>query len=241
VSVKLRERGVRAVLLDIEGTTTPIAFVYDQLFPYARARLNAYLRSHASEDETRDVLRVLRDEWQEDARTKQEPPPWAFADMPAAACYLEWLMDRDRKSPSLKRVQGHIWQSGFQAGELRTELFPDVAPAFSRWKGSGLEVAIYSSGSVLAQKLIFGDLLPYISGFFDTSVGAKRSADSYRRIASELQLPSKQILFVSDVLEELNAALDAGFQSLLAVRPGNKPIDGSSSNEAIASFDEIQM
>ena len=239
MTFRLRERGVRVVLLDIEGTTTPMSFVYDVLFPYARERLTGYLRAHASEDELRDVLATLRVEWHEDARKGQEPPPWALADIPAAARYLEWLMERDRKSPALKRIQGEIWKSGFDAGHLRGELFPDVLPAFTRWKASGVDIAIYSSGSVLAQTLIFSDALPQISAFFDTAVGPKRSVESYRRIADELRHPAEQILFVSDVAEELNAALDARCQILLAVRPGNRPIEGSETLDEVSSFDQI--
>ena len=227
------------MLLDIEGTTTPMSFVYDVLFPYARERLSAYLRAHASEDQLRDVLATLRVEWHEDARKGEQPPDWALADVPAAARYLDWLMGRDRKSPSLKRIQGEIWKAGFDAGELRGELFPDVAPALRRWKDGGVDIAIYSSGSVLAQKLIFADLLPFISAFFDTAVGPKRSVDSYRRIAQEAKRPAEQILFVSDVAEELNAALDAGCQILLAVRPGNRPVEGPETLDEISSFDEI--
>jgi enolase-phosphatase E1 len=240
VSIRLRERGVDAVLLDVEGTTTPMAYVYDVLFPYARARLSAYLKAHVADEETRDLLATLRVEWQEDARKGEEPPPWAFADVPAAARYLDWLMDRDRKSPSLKRIQGEIWKDGFASGELRPDLFADVAPAFAEWKAAGIEIAIYSSGSVLAQKLIFREHLPHISAFFDTSVGPKRSIDSYRRIADELQRPPERILFVSDVPEELNAALDAGMQIVLAVRPGNRPVDGPDSLEEVSSFGELQ-
>jgi len=239
VRFRLDDHGVRLVLLDIEGTTTPMSFVYDVLFPYARKRLSVYLRAHASEDELRDVLATLRIEWHEDARKGEQPPDWALADVPAAARYLDWLMDRDRKSPSLKRIQGEIWKAGFDAGELRGELFPDVAPALRRWKDGGIDIAIYSSGSVLAQKLIFADLLPFISAFFDTAVGPKRSVDSYRRIAQEAKRPAEQILFVSDVAEELNAALDAGCQILLAVRPGNRPVEGPETLDEISSFDEI--
>jgi len=239
VSFSLREHGVTSVLLDIEGTTTPMAFVYDVLFPYARARLNGFLRGHAWEDQLRDTLATLRIEWLEDARQGEEPPDWAVADIPAAARYLEWLMERDRKSPSLKRIQGEIWQTGFQSGELRGDLFPDVAPALARWKTGGVGIAIYSSGSVLAQRLIFGGLTPFISAFFDTAVGPKRSVDSYRRIARELGKKPEEILFVSDVPEELNAALDAGFQILLAVRPGNREVEGPQSIDEVASFDEI--
>ncbi len=236
----LSAHGVSLVLLDIEGTTTPMTFVYEVLFPYARARLSGYLRAHIAEEELRDVLATLRVEWQEDARKGEEPPPWALADVPAAARYLEWLMERDRKSPSLKRIQGEIWRGGFASGELRAELFEDVAPAFRRWKESGVDIAIYSSGSVLAQRLIFGDLLPFVSAFFDTGVGPKRSPDSYREIAKETGRNAAEVLFVSDVPEELNAALDAGMQILLAVRPGNRPVDGPSSLDQITSFDEVQ-
>ena len=239
MALRLTEHGVRVVLLDIEGTTTPIAFVYDVLFPYARARLSSYLRAHASEDELRDVLATLRVEWHEDARKGEQPPDWAVADVPAAARYLDWLMDRDRKSPSLKRIQGEIWKAGFDAGELRGELLPDVAPAFARWKESGVDVAIYSSGSVVAQKLIFAGVLASITAFFDTAVGPKRSVGSFHRIAQELARSPDQILFVSDTPEELNAALDAGCQILLAVRPGNRPVDGPETLDEVSSFDEI--
>ena len=216
-----------------------MAFVYDVLFPYARERLSAYLRAHIAEEELRDVLATLRVEWQEDARKGEDPPPWALADVPAAARYLEWLMERDRKSPSLKRIQGWIWQEGFTRGELRGDLFPDVVPAFTRWTASGFYIAIYSSGSVLAQQLIFAGQLASIAAFFDTAVGPKRSVESYTRIAKELGKPAKEILFVSDVPEELNAALDAGMQIVLAVRPGNREVDGPDSLERIATFDEL--
>jgi enolase-phosphatase E1 len=244
VTFTLRDHGVTLVLLDIEGTTTPMAFVYDVLFPYARAGLGTHLRAHASEDALRDVLATLRVEWQEDAKRGEQPPDWSHADIPAAARYLEWLMDRDRKSPSLKRIQGEIWEAGFRSGELRGEIFPDVAPALARWRAGGIDIAIYSSGSTLAQRLIFGatpagDLTPLIVRFFDTGVGPKRSVDSYRRIATEVGRAPREMLFVSDVPEELNAALDAGCQILLAVRPGNRSVDGPESLDEIASFDEI--
>jgi len=244
VTFSLREHGVDLVLLDIEGTTTPMSFVYDVLFPYARARLASYAQQHAAEEALRDTVATLRVEWLEDVRTGEAPPAWPKGDFAAAAGYLAWLMDRDRKSPSLKRIQGEIWETGFRDGALRGDLFSDVAPAFERWKASGAEIAIYSSGSVQAQRLIFGhasagDLTPVISRFFDTAVGPKRSVESYGRIAGELGRQPQRILFVSDVAEELNAALDAGCQILLAVRPGNGPVEGPESLDAISSFDEI--
>jgi len=243
VIVDSGERRIRAILLDIEGTTTPIAFVHDVLFPYARARLNAYLRAHAGEDELRGVLATLRVEWLEDAKAKLEPPPWALADLPAAARYLEWLMDRDRKSPGLKRLQGDIWRAGYRDGTLKGEVFPDVPPALKRWKAAGLDVAIYSSGSVAAQKMLFGttsygDLTTLVTGFFDTGVGPKIASDSYYRIASAEGREPARILFLSDVPAELEAARAAGCQALLTVRPGNAPTN--TPVETIQTFDEIQ-
>jgi enolase-phosphatase E1 len=246
VTFRLREHGVDVVLLDIEGTTTPIAFVHEALYSYARERLYPYLRAHFVEDRVRDLLTTLRVEWQEDARTKQEPPPWALADIPAAARYLEWLMDRDRKSPSLKRLQAEIWAGGFRDGTLRGEVFADVPPALRRWRDAGVGVAIYSSGSVLAQKMLFGttpqgDLTRLLTGFFDTAVGPKVATDSYRRIASSIGFEPERILFLSDVPAELDAARAAGCQVLLTVRPGNQPVKDARTDGTIRSFDEIEM
>jgi enolase-phosphatase E1 len=244
VTFGLREHGIRVVLLDIEGTTTPIAFVHDVLFSYARARLNAYLRAHAAEDELRGVIATLRVEWLEDAKAKLEPPAWALADLPAAARYLEWLMDRDRKSPGLKRIQGEIWRSGYRDGTLKGDVFADVPPALKRWRAAGVDVAIYSSGSVAAQKMLFGttpygDLTAFLTGFFDTAVGPKVATDSYCRISSALGCEPIRMLFLSDVSSELDAARSAGCQALLTVRPGNQPVEKAATGDVIRSFDEI--
>ena len=242
----LREHDVRLVLLDIEGTTTPIAFVHDVLFQYARARLNAYLRAHAAEDELRGVVATLRVEWLEDAKAKLEPPAWALADLPAAARYLDWLMDRDRKSPGLKRLQGDIWRAGYRDGTLKGEVFADVPLALKRWRDAGLDVAIYSSGSVAAQKMLFsttahGDLTAFLTGFFDTAIGPKIATDSYCRIASVTGREPARILFLSDAPAELAAARAGGCQVLLAVRPGNQPVKEEPADRVIRSFEEIQM
>src|SRR5262249_24778172 len=154
-------------------------------------------------------------------------------DLPAAARYLEWLMDRDRKSPGLKRLQGDIWRAGYRDGTLKGEVFPDVPAALKRWKAAGLVVAIYSSGSVAAQKMLFGttadgDLTSLLAGFFDTAVGPKMATDSYCRIASMMGLETARILFLSDAPAELEAARVAGCQTLLTVRPGNAPANESS-------------
>ncbi len=243
MTFRLKDRGVRAILLDIEGTTTPLAFVYDVLFPFARAHLREYLQEHAGSEVVRDALDRLREEWRADVAARQDPPEWADDALVPAVAYLEWLMDRDLKSPALKLLQGYVWEGGYRSGVLKGLVFPDVRPAFERWRGVPVTIAIYSSGSVLAQRLLFGatpdgDLTPFISGFFDTGAGKKTSPESYRRIAGALGHAAAEVLFVSDVPAELDAARSAGCQVLLAERPGNRAVTASDA-ETINSFDEI--
>jgi enolase-phosphatase E1 len=243
VTFRLKDRGVRAILLDIEGTTTPVAFVYDVLFPFARAHLREYLQAHADSDPVRDALDRLREEWRADVAARQDPPEWPDDALMPAVAYLEWLMDRDLKSPALKLLQGYIWEGGYRSGVLKGRVFPDVRPAFERWHAVLVTLAIYSSGSVLAQRLLFGatpdgDLTRFISGFFDTSAGVKTSAESYRGIARALSHPAAELLFVSDVRAELDAARSAGCQVLLAERPGNRAV-AASGLETVKSFEEI--
>jgi enolase-phosphatase E1 len=247
VTVTLGSLGVRGVVLDIEGTTTPISFVYDVLFPYARTHLRDFLERHGPSGLLGEVVRLLREEHAADVRRGDAPPPLP-ADVSSGNAvdlepYVVWLMDRDRKSPGLKLLQGLIWQGGFADGSLRGEVFPDVAPALDRWHAREIDVAIYSSGSVLAQRLIFGhtasgDLTPRISQFFDATIGPKRSADSYRHIASELNRLPNELLFLSDVHAELLAARAAGFKAMLCVRPGN-PEPPREGETAVETFDEI--
>ncbi|HUQ80515.1 MAG TPA: acireductone synthase [Gemmatimonadaceae bacterium] len=248
MTVTLGTLGIRGVVLDIEGTTTPISFVYDVLFPYARENLRAFLETHGPSGLLAEVDRQLREEHAADV-ARGDAPPALPADLSGGNAtdlepYVLWLMDRDRKSPGLKLLQGLIWQRGFADGTLRGDLFPDVAPALERWRERAIDVAIYSSGSVLAQRLIFGhtadgDLTPRIIQFFDATIGPKRSADSYRHIAAELHREPNELLFLSDVHAELAAAQAAGFRTLLCVRPGNAepPRDDEAT---IQTFDEIQ-
>jgi len=247
VTIALGSLGVGAVVLDIEGTTTPISFVYDVLFPYARTNLREFLATHGPTGLLAEVDRNLREEHAADVARGDSPPPLP-ADVSSGNAsdlepYAVWLMDRDRKSPGLKLLQGLIWQRGFSDGTLRGEVFPDVAPALDRWRARAIDVAIYSSGSVLAQRLIFGhtpsgDLTPRISQFFDATIGPKRSADSYRHIASELHLAPNELLFLSDVHAELLAARAAGFKTMLCVRPGN-PEPPREGETAVETFDDI--
>lgn len=239
--------GLRAVVLDVEGTTTPIAYVYDVLFPYARERLSAYLQAHAGDPNLIAVLRQLREERL--AESGDDQPRELRADEPlslqlaSAADYARWLMDRDRKSTGLKALQGLIWQEGFERGVLRGEVFPDVGPALERWAAAGRRTAIFSSGSVLAQRLLFrystsGDLSSWLHAHFDTTTGPKVEPASYRRIAAAIDEPPRNILFVSDVVGELDAAREAGMRTVLSQRPGNPP-PRPHDHPAIDSFDEI--
>ena len=244
----LLTKPVKALLLDIEGTTTPIDFVYNILFPYARDHVNPYLAEHAASADLQPDIRGLLEEHAEDTRRGLDPPP---IDAPAGqvlldeiAAYVYWLMDRDRKSTPLKSLQGKIWEAGYRKGELRSQVFDDVPPAFKRWREQLKDICIYSSGSVLAQKLLFahteaGDLTGFIGNYFDTNIGAKQEADSYRCIAKALELEPSAIVFVSDVTAELEAASPAGLETLLCVRPGNHPQRGVSEYAVIRSFDEV--
>jgi enolase-phosphatase E1 len=244
LTVHLDRHAVDAILLDIEGTTTPISFVYDVLFPFARRHLRAHLERHKGTSDLAGAVAGLRRDWTDDVKAGSSPPPWRDDDDEALAGYVEWQMDRDRKTTGLKLLQGQIWEYGYKSGELRSELFPDVAPAIGRWRGTGLRVAIYSSGSELAQRLLFahtadGDLTSAIDAFFDTRVGAKTTAASYQRIAVALGCSIRRLLFVSDVAGELDAAVEAGCLAALCVRPGNPPQVSSTPLDIIYRFDQI--
>ena len=219
------------ILLDIEGTTTPIAFVTETLVPYARTHLRAYLRRHGESPQSVSLMESFRREHAADAQAGRAVPPWSgtgAASRESVERYAEWLMDHDRKSTALKALQGYVWEEGYEAGELVAPMFPDVLPAFERWRAAGTPIGIFSSGSVLAQRWLFrrstaGDLTPYLQWYFDTLTGAKQEPASYERIARETGHAPSQILFVSDVVAELDAARAAGMDTALCVRPGNKP------------------
>jgi enolase-phosphatase E1 len=240
--------GVRVILLDIEGTTTPIAFVHQRLFSHARDHVDQYLLEHFDTPVVQDVIRRLADEH----HAEQSPvslPPWEDESPDAlrasVSAYVRWLMDRDRKSPGLKLLQGVIWEHGYRAGELHGEVYDDVPRAFERWRREDIRIAIYSSGSELAQRLLFastryGDFTPLMAGFFDTGIGTKTAAESYRRIAKALGPSTQEMLFVSDVTAELAAAADAGCQVRLCVRPGNVPQPHAERYEQIRSFDDLK-
>ncbi len=244
------ETRVESILLDIEGTTTPIDYVYKILFPYARARVDDYLDRHASDEEVRAIIAALSEEHAADTRNALEPPLLADdspqAKLRSIKAYVHWLMDRDRKSTPLKSLQGMIWESGYQNGEIRGQVFDDVPPRLKRWHDLGKTICIFSSGSVLAQKLLFahttaGDLTKFIRDYFDTRIGSKTDMESYQQIASALGIAPPAIIFVSDVSEELDAARRAGMQTLLCMRAGNRPQPATSTHEVIKGFDAIRI
>jgi len=247
MTISLSAQNIRGLLLDIEGTTTPIAFVYNVLFPFARAHLTDYLSHHLTSEHVRPDVELLRAEHAEDVANQLSPPPIsesADAEMDSIVDYVYWLMDGDRKSTGLKSLQGKIWEEGYRSGALKSEVFPDVPEALQRWHNAGLKVAIFSSGSVLAQKLLFahtrgGPLMKFIDAYFDTTTGPKTVDHSYRLISSELRLDPEKILFISDVTAELEAATIAGMPTALCVRPGNLPQSSLNDQLVIRSFDEI--
>ncbi|MEA2601559.1 MAG: enolase-phosphatase [Acidobacteriota bacterium] len=212
---------IRAVLTDIEGTTTSISFVYDVLFPYAAARLDEYCGRRSDpkpEPELAEALARLRQEQEE----QEEEAPLAD--------YARRLMAEDRKSTGLKLLQGVIWEEGYRSGALRGHVYPDVPGALAAWRAAGRRLRVFSSGSVRAQRLLFGhsdfgDLTPLFEGFHDTTIGPKREAASYAAIAAAFGLPAGEVLYLSDVTEELDAAAAAGLRTGLLVRPGNRPAE----------------
>jgi enolase-phosphatase E1 len=227
------------LLLDIEGTTCPVSFVAEVLFPYARQSLGPYLQRHGAEPEVAALLQEVEAAW------RQDPHPEAQTLLSTGdlGAYLEWLIDHDIKLTPLKDLQGRIWADGYGSGAITAPLFADVAEALRRWHGAGLQLAVYSSGSVPAQQLLYGhsnsgDLTGLFSHWFDTRVGAKQQPDSYRKIAEAMGVEPSGVLFISDALAELEAAHGAGMAVLLSDRPGN-PNRDSGPFERISDYSQL--
>jgi enolase-phosphatase E1 len=254
MNLNLSTGGTRGILLDIEGVSTPIDFVHQTLFSYARSHARRFLQQNWNSADVIADLQDLRKEHEIDLKQNQNPPLLATgsreAQLDSFVAYINWLIDRDLRSSlkptALKSLQGKIWKQGYSDGTLKSQVFPDVAPALERWRGAGLMISIFSSGSVLAQRLLFehteaGDLTALISNYFDTTTGPKADPDSYRRIAAALELPAPEILFVSDMVRELEAASEADMQTALSIRPGNQPQDSADRYPIIHSFNEISV
>jgi enolase-phosphatase E1 len=247
MSALMPDANVPSILLDIEGTTTPIEFVYEVLFPFARQHVREFIRRHYDSEGVRADINALRAEHRADTERGAEPPDWredsADSLEESVTKYVHWLMDRDRKSRALKSLQGKVWEGGYLSGRLRGQVYPDVPPAFARWRGQQRAVYIFSSGSVLAQKLLFahttaGDLTGFISDYFDTTTGAKMDAASYQAISAKIGAPTADVLFVSDVTAELDAAQEAGMGTALCVRPGS-PEPKTPAHQIVRTFDLI--
>lgn len=223
---------IQAIVTDIEGTTTDIRFVHQVLFPYARERLTPFLHEHQQDEEVAAALADLR-------REIEQPE----ANIESLIAALHRFMDEDRKSTALKAIQGIIWRSGYLHGDFRGHLYPEVAGQLADWQQQGLGLYVYSSGSVDAQKLLFGysdagDLRPLFSGYFDTHVGAKREVSAYQNIASQLAIAPQTLLFLSDIRQELDAAQLAGWQTCQLIR--DLP-DNESRHLQVNRFDQIDL
>ncbi len=221
---------LRAIVTDIEGTTTSVAFVYDVLFPYFSAHIEDLLslQGDATVKQCFDAIKTLLGPTADDRDVIEQLRRWVA---------------EDRKETHLKTLQGVLWQKAYEQGQISGHIYEDVPPALKRWHAAGLTLAIYSSGSVAAQKLLFGfsdygDLRPYFSHYFDTHIGHKREPQSYARISEVMALAAGTILFLSDIEQELDAAAAAGMQTLQLVRPGTKR---SMKHLTVTSFADIRL
>ncbi|XP_024374296.1 probable bifunctional methylthioribulose-1-phosphate dehydratase/enolase-phosphatase E1 [Physcomitrium patens] len=242
----------KVVVLDIEGTTTPISCVTEVLFPYARDNVGSFLRSTYDTTETRTDIQLLRDQVHEDLMNgvpgaKEIPVESAGIEAVIAAVEenVQAMIKADRKVTALKELQGHIWRVGYEKGELKGVVFEDVPEALADWDARGIKAYIYSSGSREAQKHIFGntnfgDLRVYLSGFFDTTIGNKRESRSYKEIYLTVGVDHPScITFATDVLAEAIAAKEAGLQAVLLLRPGNAPLPPDHGFRTIKSLHEL--
>lgn len=227
-----------AILTDIEGTTSSISFVRDVLFPYARRALPGFVREHGHEPQVRQWLDAVATE------------AGGLCQDGMIVETLQGWIDQDRKHTALKALQGLVWEAGYRNADFTAPIYPDAAQTLQRWHALGLPLYVYSSGSVPAQKLFFGhsdagDLTGLFSGWFDTETGGKREADSYARIAGAIGVKAHDILFLSDVVEELDAARAAGMQTVLVDRPEDYPQpragDAAHGHTHVASFLEVEL
>lgn len=225
---------IKYILMDIEGTTTAISFVHDVLFPYFLDNIQE-LQKHLEDSFVQEQLTNVKE-------TVQEEENKTINNLEAIDWLTHWTKT-DRKHPALKNLQGFLWKNGYLNGQLKGHLYDDVPSMLQKWKDADILLGIYSSGSVAAQKLlfgysVFGDLTPFFSNYFDTNVGHKREVTAYQNIQKELGIPAQDILFLSDVVEELDAAKTAGFQTIQSVRPDIKAGD---KHPIVHNFKEIDL
>ncbi|XP_055384291.1 enolase-phosphatase E1 [Condylostylus longicornis] len=232
-----------AVICDIEGTTTSISFVKDELFPFSKKNVLNFLTQNCDNSEVKLIFNELQHLPDYKGKFYEDVDSTSISEIAAFAIQL---IDEDKKLGPLKKLQGLIWQEGFDQGLLKGHIYSDVLPAFKTWTENQIKIFIYSSGSVQSQKLLFGNsvegnLLSYISAYFDTTVGYKQEPQSYENILSNINLPAEKVVFFTDVVQEAEAATNAGIKAVLLERPGNSPFTEKSRSSfiVIKSFDEI--
>jgi len=223
---------IKAILTDIEGTTSSISFVKDVLFPYAARALPGFLHEHWASAAVQEQVHALREQTGD-----------ALPDAEAVNALLQEWIQQDRKDTPLKALQGVIWRTGYERGDYQAHMYPEVADQLRAWRDQGLRLFVYSSGSIAAQKLFFGyseagDLTPLFEHYFDTTSGHKQEVTSYRRITDAIGLPAHEILFLSDIVAELDAAQAAGLHTTLLDREGLAP---ESDHPRVTRFDEVGL
>ena len=226
---------MKYILTDVEGTTTSISFVHQTLFPYAFERLKSFVTSHSDKAAVQEIIRQTKETAKEEGQDN-------ITNTQASDLLLEWIKT-DRKHPALKNLQGLIWEQGYASGEIKGHVYKDVPQSLKKWSEAGLTLGVYSSGSVKAQHLIFefsteGNLRPFFSNHFDTAVGHKRESKSYSNIANELKLSPQDILFLSDIKEELDAARSIGMKTIQLVRQADVVIGD---HQTAKDFSEIKI
>ncbi|XP_061386205.1 enolase-phosphatase E1-like [Musca vetustissima] len=245
----MTEFTAKTILSDIEGTTTSISFVKDKLFPYAKEYTKDYLEQTWINKETSEIVRELFELPEFEVYKKEATNLGDESyDVYTVNGFVKYLIDKDLKLGPLKKLQGLVWEKGYEKGDLKGHVYPDVPEAFKRWKEAGLRLAIYSSGSIKAQQLLFGqtelgNLLPYISGHFDTTSGHKQEQQSYVNIAKALGEEPCDILFLTDVVKEAEAARKAGLQTVILARPGNAPLtdDDKTQYTVVNDFESLKI
>lgn len=233
---------VKIILTDIEGTTSSISFVKDVLFPYAAKQLPVFLQQHQHDSTVQQQIQATAELAQQEGQQLAADNLDAIND-----CLLQWIRD-DKKATPLKALQGMIWKQGYEQGDYQAHMYPDATAKLTQWHQEGTPLYVYSSGSIQAQKLFYkysqdGDLLPLFSGHFDTTSGGKREEQAYHNILAELQkhhdISADNVLFLSDIEQELDAAYDAGLQTCWLIREGDFP--AISNHPAVSSFTSIQL
>lgn len=224
---------IKAIVTDIEGTTTSISFVADVLFPYARERIARFVVEHAQDPAVSAEIAAVRAEINDSGASLEK----------VGQVLVGWI-DQDKKITPLKTLQGLIWRYGYEDGSLKGHLYPEVAARLQAWKAAGIQLNVYSSGSEAAQKLLFGyseagDLTPLFDHFFDTRIGGKREAASYRHIRETLGFAAEEILFLSDIVQELDAAAEAGLKTIALDRQCIG--DGFGAHPFVHNFDQIDL